>query len=1275
MEETRDKYEQLLANVDWHSPHPPKGYQYGAGRGAKGFVTTAELTTNANTRAKMTRDENDFFAAMERLEERPPASKRKDAKGAANQVGGRHVSGVSSIHAGSDSPRAVKLSLEDLATLEVTPSPTAAKPITAAASHSVSSGSAPPRPLIVPNLSPHAPGPGAPAPLVVRSARTEEGEAAEEHAFADERVVTAYDVLKGKVSAVQAGLHSVLEMGSTEEQTTWITHARAFREMGMTRRAYQTLVDGCAVTGKKGKRIWEERLRYLAKDNDTGRRRLLEEATSACPTEEELWIQLLSYVPPLERVQCLQRAVLACPSSERLWLRLVHYVPSSHDQRVLLQRALQHTPTLPLLWARLARLETYQIGKEMFQAAAARFPSLALIIEAAKYVEWHELAHCWACRFRSTGAVLQPSRSDGPHVLAAEERHTGSTPTTVAMFEAVQRADAGVHSLVRTAQHNYLDLSEAGSRHAWLLLALSLLHDGGAESFDEAEASSADGAATAAPRVATAAPSVYVCTAAHMFLCIVDPNDKKGAANAVPVTWLEDVVALLPAGATGQHSVQCALWYSWLRMHQQQLESMGSSDRATEALAGVGSSTTAEVTRSAAIITPRNILPLFASAILSASASVLQSDLPVLLRCDSDNAAGREEGASLSSTTCEPTAAGVAVSACAVKRRAAEEGEEEEELGKSSVAPAATAMTPGPVNANVAGAAPELPPPPPPLLVVLASLLGAAKHIAAPVACARGDNVIGREGPDSRLNEALELLLVEVPLTVSDALYRRGCFAAALSFIDDLLCTIISSAIRKAAEVLRLYVARAKMLAAVGDTMAADACLMSAIDAAKGAAATAQHQQREEVVWVKLAVLRRSRGQAIDALVADGLRRCPRSSRLWLIWLDERRRAIQKRQDVLAPTSAAVSPVDLLRQDESLASDVRELRMLCKKALSPDHCRTVAAVWIFVAARVEAELLRNIAVARALLTDALSACAADLQRTRSHVLARGVPAQELERQARAAARIGVAQVMLDAQYGTPGQALEMVQEVLQRLPKTREGTFAMAQDDALGELLGLFISLEPPASRGRAAAQVMRQWKSREPLALCAVAQLYFAAGQYARALDEAKKAVQLSKGRCGDAVGLLWRMAEAPVMQPFMREAVAGKAPDGCGEDGQRDVALVDAASAGALTADAIQQWVLTVMNSSGNTGVGSGSSSISGASCSPAVEDSAAPASGGSLAAPFAVVPNSGPLWITVAKVEDPGNVTLLGYRRPVAEMLRDVARRISLTCPVAASPAAPL
>lgn len=1358
MDGKEDKYEQLLAKIDWHAPHPPKGYQYGAGRGAKGFVTTAELTTVGATGAKMTREENDFFSAMERLEERSAKALKKIKADERNDEEDVRSGDTSSI-----APGKVKLSLDDLATLELPSTgsfsssavkvnaktdPSSSSTSLAATAEPVSGGAESSGVAAVPATQPPAPA------LVVRSARTEEGEAAEEHMFADERVLTPYDVLKGKVSAAQAGLQNVLAMGSTEEQTTWITHARAYREMGMTRRAYQTLVEGCAVTGKKGKRIWEERQRYLSRDNLAGRRRLLEEATSACPSEEELWTQLLEVVPPLERVPCLQRAVLACPTSEHLWLRLVRLVPSVQDQRVLLQKALQHTPHLPLLWARLARLESYKTGKEMFQAAAARFPSLPLVIEAAKYVEWYALSH-WG---ENSTAVFPSDATKEMSALTPSQR----------LYAALRTADGEVGSLVRTAQQNYLNLGEAGSRHTWLTLALSLLRSDERELTAAAESKGEEaGNLTDAPSALATKPSVYVSTAAHMFLSVVDPNHKGLSSNAVPATWLSDLMALLPAEAATQHEVRSALWYTWILLLQQYVKSAFQTEKSSSGGASTASPSSSPPPPPLAVaaVSPASLndsLGILEAAILSAPSAALQTELSRLLRCETRSVADREK--SEKEGVVSNDNATVAKSNPAEQAAAGEEEEEEEELGKlAKVAPAATKVsttaTGAPAPSSAAAPVPNLPSA---LVVVVAATLGLTSQAAAVVNAAAhassSPSITASSLPPS-IHAVLELMLVSVPLTLSDALNRRGCCDAALTVVD-LTLQLNTTASAPSAGVLggvdaptsmsstsslpedtaphsdaparappqrdcalllsdlRLHVARAKLLAAVGDVAAADRCLLEAINAASshnargeqhqnvnskstgsGSGSSAYHALQEET-WVKLAVLRRSEGQPIDTILQDALRQCPRSWRLWLMLLEEKRRAIDAHQLQLRASLAAakqpgsgasaahISTVDMLRLDGTLSGEVRALRALCKTALSADHCRGVAAVWIFAAERIEAALLQNIPAARALLTDAASACAAAVHSTRSQLLARSLTPHELERQASALAQIGVAQAHLEAQHGTPGQALETVQEVLQRLPKTREGVFAMAQDDALGELLRLFIALEPPSSRGRAAAQVMRQWKSREPLALCAIAQLYYTAQQYAKALEQALKAVQASKGRCGDAVGLLWRMADQSVMHPFVRRHLYGKTSEeddrdkvksntggGEGEEGSKEggsgLSGTKAGQDGDLSPAAVQQWVLSVMAASAATATSSTALLNRSEERGEGEESRTTP-----LSVPAAlVVPNSGPLWVAVAKAEDPTNVTLRGYRRPVTEMLREVANRVELKGSGTNNDAAPL
>lgn len=59
---------------------------------------------------------------------------------------------------------------------------------------------------------------------------------------------------------------------------------------------------------------------------------------------------------------------------------------------------------------------------------------------------------------------------------------------------------------------------------------------------------------------------------------------------------------------------------------------------------------------------------------------------------------------------------------------------------------------------------------------------------------------------------------------------------------------------------------------------------------------------------------------------------------------------------------------------------------------------------------------------------------------------------------------------------------------------------------------------------------MLRQWHGAQwALPLCAVARVYHRAAHFPRALAQAEKATQVSAGRCGDAVGLLWRLASMP--------------------------------------------------------------------------------------------------------------------------------------------------
>lgn len=1000
-----DKYEQILAKYDWHADRPPRGYRYGVGRGARAFTTTAELSIGVPAAMQHSPQEKDFFAALDRVdgrgrEEASPASLQKELRQPSAAAGGTST-------AGDSSPRP-KLSLEDLATV----------------------------------------GMGlAGASLTVRSARTEAADAAEEYFFSDERGVTVHDLLKGKNLAAQHSLQNLLEMGSPEEQTTWITHARVYREMGMAKKAVQTLIEGCRLTGKQGRRIWEERLSFLTEDNQSGRRRVLEEAVTACPEEEELWLQLLQFQPPHEVLTWLQRGVISCPTSEKLWVQVVERVQSAADQKRIIQRALQRTPNLPLLWSKLARLETYQVGREVFRAAAQRHPSLILIIEAAVFVEW--------------------SMHSAP-------------------FAEHSKMKQELAAIVRTAAQQYLHPMEETSRGQWLGLV-------------EGEAEGA------------------LWTAAHMYVQFAFPESACRAA--VHESWLQDLVAILGAPWERQ-GVLCSLWAAWLVIQEQ--VRTASSDRVvtpTSAAADDSNSLILDIIRVAVETAPSSVLDDVGRRLLAAATAVAA---PL------------------------PTVAAVAL--------------EEEELGLSPVALSSSSS--GRVVAAASSCSLQKASPPP-LYTVVACTLSQLPLLRSPL----------------------------LSLTLAKALYHRKQAGTALRVLQlgEVVLCHEAPAFR-----VQFACAIAKVYASLGDLRASDAALVAATQLRIPLDNTPV-EGGADLAWVKLLVHRRSMGEDISSLLVDGLQHHPRSARLWLMKLQ------QVRQQLVAAKAVSIIPPAL----------IKDARSTYEAALDERHCREFVAIWVYAAVQIESDALASAATARALLLDAALA----LRQTQAVTTAAG--AKAAVQKAEVAAQLGMARARVERLHAGDGPALEIVQETLQKLPKTREGTFTVP----VGELLQWYIDLEAPASRGRAAAQVMRQWRSRAPLALLAVAKLYDAAGHCSKALDQAVKAVEAGEGLCGDAVAFLWHLA-----QQLRYKAVVGPLA------GANSQELEEAVAATPLDPEIIRRWVISV------------------------AAKAQANATHEQLGEDFPV-PKSGPLWLLVAKEVDPTNVTLLGYRDSVDAMLSRV------------------
>ncbi|CCW60395.1 unnamed protein product [Phytomonas sp. EM1] len=1089
-----DKYERILAKYDWHAPRPPRGYQYGVGRGAKPFVTSAELTVGLpGLVKKTTAEENDLFVALERLE-RHHQKEKKGKKEDPDAMANNH----------SSASGTTKLSLEDLSTVDSS---------------------------------------GVGSSLMVRSARTEAVDAAEEYFFSDENRITVHDLLHGKNTATQHNLQNILEMGSPEEQSTWITHARAYREMGMHKKAHQTLIEGCARTGRQGSLIWEERLSYLPKDDHAARRRLLEEATEAFPGADALWLELLTYHAPHEQLEWVQRAVIACPRSEALWLRLVAHVSNPQDQKKVLQKALQHTPHLPLLWSKLARLESYTMGLDIFRAAAQRYASLELLIEAAKFVEWSAIEN------RVQTSIPHSGRDDP----AAVEDVSGFGEATLGEIE----------KLVRVAAQHYLSISEDSSRRRWLGKATELCGDG-----------TVDGRRVAKD------PStgfLYLWTAAYMFLYAVLPvrgvelgRPRHESSSSSADTYLLDILALLES-PWEQHELLCALWAGWLLLQKSEEsrkaagtvpplpnedEKIGNekpsnqaSDK-TKVLSNLAEAMS--VIRAAIETAPREIL--------NSVSELLTSGQPQGVLSNAERGEGTVVTAEEEESQ-EPVREDVSVGDTSVKRRVSNE-----------------------LRARV------------PLIAVLLPMLSNADYLTH----------------------------VELLLTIADAFYKRAYYHVVLHILKRAQMSAQECAVPS----MLIVCAIAKAYAALGLNDHADACLLQATvtnpHASCGATTgVGSGGVKDDLVWVKLAVHRRSRGQEITALLEEGIQRVPSSPRLWLMRLEEMRKTVL---DAKASTKDSIIPSDLIMQ----------MRKLYTKALSTEHCYREVSVWIYAAVRIESELFFSAATARALLLDAAVATgAADSRHSSSSLRAKsgGFLRNNI---AEATAALGLARASVERLHVGDAAALEVVKETLQKLPKTGDGTFTIP----VGELLHLYIDLEPPSSRGRSAACVMKQWKSREGLALVSVAKLYHQVGDHQKALNQALKAVEAGNGRCGDAIALLWRLAQLPDYQ-----ALVGQRLEGAEWKPGKE-----------LSPERIQRWVWGVAAAAASSAERHERKTFLaatklGESMNPIENDQELPL----------IRPNCGPLWIDVSKASDPSNVTLTGYRESVETMLRVVMQRV--------------
>ena len=337
---------QLLAKYDWNSPIPPRGYQYGFGRGARPFTTIGEAS-DASKRSEALSVDIHYLDFVVGLTEKSEKKKlRTESEGSGSTV-------MSTMP---------KLDLQDIVTI-----PLAKKALVKKSAREQSDALDSTASAIAIFADERS---AAPAPLELVS-HSKNIDTNDPNAFSDEQLST------------------LLTYGSDEDQAALIVRAKAHLQLHGVRRALAVLEDGCARVGQQGPQIWLERLKLMAPlgGGSAAARVVAEDAVKACPKSEELWRRCIDLQPTTLRRDVLQRAVVEFPECEPLWTLLLDDTPNPADQKKILKKAIALRPDLPILWVSLANLETHENGRKLLAAAVEQCPASAQLLSKAAAFE------------------------------------------------------------------------------------------------------------------------------------------------------------------------------------------------------------------------------------------------------------------------------------------------------------------------------------------------------------------------------------------------------------------------------------------------------------------------------------------------------------------------------------------------------------------------------------------------------------------------------------------------------------------------------------------------------------------------------------------------------------------------------------------------------------------------------------------------------------------------------------------------------------------------
>lgn len=341
-------YNELRSKYDWNSPVPPKGYQYGVGRGAKAirrFGNSGLLDKSATGYVDM-----EFLRVTDEVDRyRSEKSRRKRTREDEGQA-----AGPSSVQRPNDADAATA---NDIALLAQFSAPAER--------------------------------------FVTTNSKTDQLDVIEAMSAPESRVdlptlELCFDPTKRNNQAeIDAStLQRLREHGDESEQATWISRFRLEKKEGRGKSALTCLKRGCEVTGAKGKDIW---LEMVAEVPAAEKVAVLREAVRVCPPSdsEELWLRLVELSEETERPPILQSACEAVPTSDILVKARLATLASTEQKRSFINGLIKQkgkelgNMAFPLFLLRFSFEPTAKRREGMTKILAGGTAALSVVIDIA----------------------------------------------------------------------------------------------------------------------------------------------------------------------------------------------------------------------------------------------------------------------------------------------------------------------------------------------------------------------------------------------------------------------------------------------------------------------------------------------------------------------------------------------------------------------------------------------------------------------------------------------------------------------------------------------------------------------------------------------------------------------------------------------------------------------------------------------------------------------------------------------------------------------------